>query len=138
MKDLRAENKRLLEKIQNMNNEKLDLETQVDKLHDELQEQFERYKDELDQKKILLQEISDMRDQKDDLLASKEGDTGEPQDDPVMLKIWLRLVGFYICTMLMCMYFLSEFLVHILIFEDCKQALSVFTSNIQIVTFQIF
>ena len=94
MKDLRAENKRLLEKIQNMNNEKLDLETQVDKLHDELQEQFERYKDELDQKKILLQEISDMRDQKDDLLASKEGDTGEPQDDPVMLKIWLRLVGF--------------------------------------------
>ncbi|KAK3085940.1 hypothetical protein FSP39_011055 [Pinctada imbricata] len=85
MKDLREENKRLLEKIQSMNNEKLDLEAQVDKLHDELKEQFERYKDELDQKKILLQEITDMRDQKDDLLASKEGDTGEPQDDPLSL-----------------------------------------------------
>lgn len=90
IKDLKAENKRLLEKIQNMQNERLDLVAEVKKLEDDLAETYKNYRDELDSKKMLLQEMNDMRDQKDDLMASKESAEMEAQDDPVTLKIALR------------------------------------------------
>lgn len=90
IKDLKAENKRLLEKIQSMQNERLDLVAEVKKLEDDLAETYKNYRDELDSKKLLLQEMNDMRDQKDDLMASKESAEMEAQDDPVTLKIALR------------------------------------------------
>lgn len=90
IKDLKAENKRLLEKIQSMQNERLDLVAEVKKLEDDLAETYKNYRDELDSKKMLLQEMNDMRDQKDDLMASKESAEMEAQDDPVTLKIALR------------------------------------------------
>lgn len=98
IKDLKAENKRLLEKIQNMQNERLDLGAEVRKLEDDLAETYKNYRDELDSKKLLLQEMNDMRDQKDDLMASKEAAEMEAQDDPVTLKIALRYLGNYLGT----------------------------------------
>lgn len=81
-----------------MQNERLDLGAEVRKLEDDLAETYKNYRDELDSKKLLLQEMNDMRDQKDDLMASKEAAEMEAQDDPVTLKIALRYLGNYLGT----------------------------------------
>ncbi|KAL5022681.1 hypothetical protein ScPMuIL_001836 [Solemya velum] len=89
--DLKAENKRLCYKIQSLHNEKEDLRTQVNKMQDELAEEYQRYREECDARKMLLSDINDLRYQQEDTLLQQGGGAADDvQDDPVTLKIALK------------------------------------------------
>lgn len=93
MVDLKNENKRLYQRIDDLRQEQLALETQVEKLQEELAAEYLRYRDECDSKKLLISDINDLRYQQEDMLMSKqsmEALHGEERDDPVTLKIALK------------------------------------------------
>ncbi|KAJ8302492.1 hypothetical protein KUTeg_018888 [Tegillarca granosa] len=91
MKDLKAEKQRLLEYIQTMNNEQKDLKTQVSKLQKELSEEYMKYREECDARKLLVSDINDLRYQQDDYMMSQQkAQSEDAQDDPQTLKIALR------------------------------------------------
>ena len=91
--DLKNENKRLYKKIDDLREEQVSLETQVEKLQEELAAEYLRYRDECDARKMLVADINDLRYQQEDMLMSKQSmdelDEGE-KDDPITLKIALR------------------------------------------------
>lgn len=91
MTDLKMENKNLKERIQAMNNERGDLNSQVYKLQEELAAEYRRYRDECDARKMLIEDINEMR------AAEMADDSKQPtmsgeavEDDPEMMKIALR------------------------------------------------
>lgn len=91
MKDLKAEKQRLLEYIQTLNNEQKDLKTQVSKLQKELSEEYMKYREECDARKLLVSDINDLRYQQDDYMMSQQkAQSEDAQDDPQTLKIALR------------------------------------------------
>lgn len=78
--------------ISSMRNKQKDLEEQVVRLQDKLQEEYRKYRDEFDARKLLVSDINDLRYQQEDYLVSKQSlqDAQEAQEDPVTLKIALR------------------------------------------------
>lgn len=89
---MRAENKSLYQKIEEMRNQQKDLEEQVSKLHDELAAEYQRYRDECDARKLLVADINDLRYQQEDYQMSKKNlqQLEEEHEDPLTLKIALR------------------------------------------------
>lgn len=91
MTDLKNDNKGLKEKIQAMNNERGDLQMQVFKLQEELAAEYRRYRDECDARKMLIEDINEMRAAEmadESKQPTMSGDSVE--DDPEMMKIALR------------------------------------------------
>lgn len=91
MTDLKNENKGLKERIQAMNNERGDLQMQVYKLQEDLAAEYRKYRDECDARKMLIEDINEMR-------AAEMADEGKHptmtgdlvEDDPEIMKIALR------------------------------------------------
>ncbi|ELT95990.1 hypothetical protein CAPTEDRAFT_174103 [Capitella teleta] len=92
MKDLKEQNRGLFGRIDELCQEKLDLEAQVEKLQEELAAEYLRYRDECDARKLLVADINDLRYQQEDVLRSKKNskENEEEKDDPVMLRIALK------------------------------------------------
>ena len=92
--DLRQELKRQSQTMSAMRNDTLDLEKQVERLQDELEEMYRRYRDEGDARKLLVADINDLRYQQEDYLMSKQNqqDAESAADDPVILKTALKWV----------------------------------------------
>ncbi|XP_019638236.1 PREDICTED: translin-associated factor X-interacting protein 1-like [Branchiostoma belcheri] len=91
MVDLRRENTGLYRKIMGMSEQQQNLQAQVNKLREELSEQYLRYRDECDARKLLVSDINDLRYQAEDLQkAASAGSVGDPQDDPVMMRVALK------------------------------------------------
>ncbi|XP_048254732.1 translin-associated factor X-interacting protein 1-like [Haliotis rufescens] len=90
--ELKAHNTGLQMQISSMRNKQKDLEEQVVRLQDKLQEEYRKYRDEFDARKLLVSDINDLRYQQEDYLVSKQSlqDAQEAQEDPVTLKIALR------------------------------------------------
>lgn len=80
-------------KIDAFRQEQVSLQTQVEKLQEELKEEYKKYRDECDARKMLVSDINELRYQQEDILLSKNSmedlEEGE-KDDPVTLKIALR------------------------------------------------
>ena len=91
MTDLKNENKGLKERIQAMNNERGDLQMQVYKLQEELATEYRRYRDECDARKMLIEDINEMRAAEMADESKQPTMSGESvEDDPEMMKIALR------------------------------------------------
>lgn len=91
MTDLKMENKNLKERIQAMNNERGDLNSQVHKLQEELAAEYRRYRDECDARKMLIEDINEMRAAEIADESKQPTMSGEAvEDDPEMMKIALR------------------------------------------------
>ncbi|XP_075251680.1 translin-associated factor X-interacting protein 1-like isoform X2 [Convolutriloba macropyga] len=102
--DLRKENIRLLQKIDSMKEKEKDYQAQIDKISDELAREYERYKNECDQRRMLVQDLNEMRYQREQEQSVSGGGGSqidgeanetqekepEQQDDPIILKIALR------------------------------------------------
>jgi len=102
--DLRKENIRLLQKIDSMKEKEKDYQAQIDKISEELAHEYERYKNECDQRRMLVQDLNEMRYQREQEQSvsgaggsQMDGDANEThdmepeqQDDPIILKIALR------------------------------------------------
>ena len=95
MTDFKNENKGLYRKIEGLKNEQKDLQTQVNKLQDELASVYKQYRDERDARKLLQSDINDLKYQQEDYQMSQKQDT-EEEEDPVMLKIALKSVDMLI------------------------------------------
>ncbi|ESO91005.1 hypothetical protein LOTGIDRAFT_191501 [Lottia gigantea] len=92
MTDLKAQNRGLFGQIAAMKNEHEDLLEQIARLKDKLSEEYRKYRDECDARKLLISDINDLRYQQEDYLMSKQNmqEIEEAQEDPVTLKIALR------------------------------------------------
>ena len=95
--DLKQEKQNLYKRIDGLHQEKIDLETQVEKLQEELAAEYLRYRDECDARKMLVADINDLRYQQEDIMVSKQNiaELEEEQDDPVTLRIALRYLKFF-------------------------------------------
>ncbi|XP_052229726.1 translin-associated factor X-interacting protein 1-like isoform X2 [Dreissena polymorpha] len=89
MTDMKQDNKRLCKRIEDLKNGQKDLETQVDKLRDELANQYKLYRDEKDARKLLQSDINDLKYQQEDIKMAQKQEA-EEEEDPVMLKIALK------------------------------------------------
>ena len=101
VKELKEEKKQLLDLISQLKNDRLALQTQVDKLHDELAMEHEKFRNESDKRKLLMADLNDMRYQQEEARKAElqrekkraaeglQADEGS-QDDPVTLKIALK------------------------------------------------
>ncbi|CAH1779147.1 unnamed protein product [Owenia fusiformis] len=91
MTDLKKENQRLYTRIEEMKNQEVSLQTQVERLQEELAAEYLKYRDECDARKLLVSDINDLRYQQEDFLMGKQQQSEEKdEDDPVMLKIALK------------------------------------------------
>ncbi len=63
-------------------------------LQEEVSNQYELYRKELDSKKLLINDANDLRYQQEKRIDEKEGldDQGMKKEDPIMMKIALKLV----------------------------------------------
>nr|XP_002739306.1 PREDICTED: translin-associated factor X-interacting protein 1-like [Saccoglossus kowalevskii] len=95
MADLKKENRRLIEKIDTMKEEQMSLTEQIQQLQDEVATEYHKYRDECDARKLLVADINDLRYQQEDFQKSQmgmqEAAEDESKDDPVLLKIALKL-----------------------------------------------
>lgn len=65
-------------------------------MQEKLHEEYLKYRDECDARKLLISDINELRYQQEDYQASKQptSDNGEEKaEDPVLLKVALRLVA---------------------------------------------
>ncbi|KAM6430543.1 translin-associated factor X-interacting protein 1 isoform 2-T2 [Liasis olivaceus] len=86
---LKKERLYLLKLIDNMKEEKCSLETQVAKLRKTVAEEYLRYLNECDARKLLLLDLNEMYRQKEELRLTKEQDVLE--EDTVKLKVALKV-----------------------------------------------
>jgi len=92
MKDLKTENCRLREMIDDLHNNHRSLEVQVSKLMEDIASQYLLYRDEYDARKLLIADINELHFQQEEQMISKqsmEALDGE-KEDPLMLKLALR------------------------------------------------
>ncbi|XP_005105955.1 translin-associated factor X-interacting protein 1 [Aplysia californica] len=91
MSDLKKENRDLYGKISSLMNEQHDLKEQVNRLKTKLSEEYHKYRDECDARKLLVADINDLRYQQEDYLASKNTaqQNQDTEEDPVILKMAL-------------------------------------------------
>lgn len=88
---LKTENRGLYTRIATMVNEQKDLEEQVFRLQNTLRDEHKKFRDECDARKLLINDINDLRNHQEDYLASKQSSTDqEVEEDPVLLKIALK------------------------------------------------
>jgi len=90
--DMRNENTRLEKTITSLKEEIESLQIQVKKCQKEIGIEYKKYRDELDARKLLIQDINDMRYQQEELkkaLSGNAGKEGEQKEDAVILKIAL-------------------------------------------------
>lgn len=93
MKDLKEENKKLYQRIDELRQEQLNLEAQVQELQEEVAAEYLRYRDECDARKLLVADINDLKYQQEDVLMSKKNAKDEEEkDDPITLRIALKFV----------------------------------------------
>lgn len=94
VKDLKLENQKLYERIDEMRNDQRALEEQVMKLSEELQSTYLMYRDECDARKLLISDINELRYQQEEAMMLKQvqGTTDAAKDDPVMLRIALKKI----------------------------------------------
>jgi len=94
MKDLKAKNRQLYEKIDELRNEHVSLKDQVSRLEQDLAAQYLRYRDEFDARKLLIADVNALRHQNEELSLSAGKSNAESneahEEDPVMLRIALR------------------------------------------------
>lgn len=95
MKSVKKDNERLKNVINDLKQEKLSLEEQVKKCQEEIAYEYKRYRDESDARKLLIQDLNDMKYQQDEAkraLAgmSEEDDEVTKREDAVMLRIALK------------------------------------------------
>ena len=90
--DLKKENLRLYRRIDELKQEQRSLETQVQKLQEELATEYLRYRDECDARKLLVADINDLRYQQEDIEMSRQSmaELDEEKDDPITLRIALK------------------------------------------------
>jgi hypothetical protein len=89
---LKAENRKLYERIDELRNEQVSLHKQVERLEEDLASTYLRYRDEYDARKLLIADMNELRVQHEETLAAKnsaEALQGE-KEDPVMLRIALK------------------------------------------------
>ncbi|XP_065064589.1 translin-associated factor X-interacting protein 1-like [Rhopilema esculentum] len=88
---LKVENDDLKKTIVKMRGDEVDLNEQVKKLQDEIAIEYRKYRDECDARKLLIQDLNDLKYQQDEAkkaLLGKQDETGG--DDVTMLKIALK------------------------------------------------
>ncbi|GFN79179.1 translin-associated factor x-interacting protein 1 [Plakobranchus ocellatus] len=92
MTDLKKLNKDLHAKISDLVNEQQDLKEQVARLQTKLEEEYHKYRDECDARKLLVADINDLRYQQEDYMASRSGAQAnqDTDEDPVILKMALQ------------------------------------------------
>ncbi|CAD5115419.1 DgyrCDS4394 [Dimorphilus gyrociliatus] len=94
IRDLKGENSRLYQKISEINNEKLELKSQVEKLQDELAVQYLQYRDECDERKLLITEYNNLRYEQEDSMKQnpdlEEDEEEKLKNDPVFLRTALQ------------------------------------------------
>ena len=79
------------ETVDELRNEHVSLKEQVKRLEDELASQYLHYRDEFDARKLLIADINDLRQQNEELLATKNIRTQDVnKEDPAVLRIALR------------------------------------------------
>jgi len=88
MSDLKKENRNLYGRISSLMNEQQDLKEQVNRLQTKLGEEYHKYRDECDARKLLVADINDLRYQQEDYLASKNNaqNSADTEEDPVIVK----------------------------------------------------
>ncbi|CAG5134361.1 unnamed protein product [Candidula unifasciata] len=91
MAELKKENRNLYAQISSLRNQHEDLREQVERLKIKLQEEYHKYRDECDARKLLVADINDLRYQQEDYLASRaEAEQNqETEEDPLVLKLAL-------------------------------------------------
>lgn len=91
MSEMKKENKALYGRISKLMNEQRDLQEQVNRLQTKLSEEYHKYRDECDMRKLLVSDINDLRYQQEDYLQSKNSaqQNQDTDEDPVILKISL-------------------------------------------------
>jgi DNA-binding XRE family transcriptional regulator len=94
MLDMKRENKRLYHRIDELRQQQLDLESQVERLQEELAVEYLLRRDESDARKLLISDMNDLRYQQEDNVARKTVQESEQEkDDPLTLKMALKLVN---------------------------------------------
>uniref|UniRef100_A0A2C9L3Q9 Uncharacterized protein n=1 Tax=Biomphalaria glabrata TaxID=6526 RepID=A0A2C9L3Q9_BIOGL len=90
--DLKKENRKLYGQISNLMVEQEDLKEQVNNLKKKLEEEYKKYRDECDARKLLVADVNDLRYQQEDYIASKNAAlmNQDTEEDPVIMKIALQ------------------------------------------------
>ena len=63
---------------------------QVERLQEELAAEYLKFRDECDARRLLVNDLNELRNQQEDLMRSDRGQTTEKGEDPVILKIALK------------------------------------------------
>ncbi|CAL1533624.1 unnamed protein product [Lymnaea stagnalis] len=92
MTELKKANRKLYTQISSLMNEQEDLREQVAKLKTKLEEEYKKYRDECDSRKLLVADINDLRYQNEDYQASRNAAlmNQDTEEDPVIMKIALQ------------------------------------------------
>ena len=103
VRELKEEKRELTELVMQLKNDRYALQTQVDKLQNELVLEHEKYRNECDKRKLLIADLNDIRYQQEEAKLAemqrekKRANEGQANaddsshDDPVTLKIALRV-----------------------------------------------
>ncbi|UJR36354.1 hypothetical protein I4U23_029080 [Adineta vaga] len=89
---LKEEKKRLQQTIRHLTNQNQNLEANIQRLQEEVSNQYELYRKELDSRKLLINDANDLRAQQEKHTDVKEGvdDLGVKKEDTIMMKIALK------------------------------------------------
>ncbi|CAF1536591.1 unnamed protein product [Adineta ricciae] len=89
---LKEEKKRLQQMIRHLTNQNQNLEANIQRLQEEVSNQYELYRKELDSRKLLINDANDLRAQQEKHTDVKEAvdDQGAKKEDTIMMKIALR------------------------------------------------
>ncbi|RDD47069.1 Translin-associated factor X-interacting protein 1 [Trichoplax sp. H2] len=92
LEELKNENKKLTNKIDDIREDKQTLAEMIQKLQEELSLEHEKYRNEADARKLLVQDINDLRYQYEELITARDQGRAKDntQEDAVMLRIALE------------------------------------------------
>ncbi|CAF1133761.1 unnamed protein product [Rotaria sordida] len=89
---LKEEKRRLQQNIRQLTNQNQNLETNIQRLQEEVSNQYQLYRKELDARKLLINDANDLRNQQEKRTDEKEGldEQGIKKEDPIMMRIALK------------------------------------------------
>ncbi|CAF3399761.1 unnamed protein product [Rotaria sp. Silwood1] len=89
---LKEEKRRLQQTIRQLTNQNQNLETNIQRLQEEVSNQYQLYRKELDARKLLINDANDLRNQQEKRTDEKEGldEQGMKKEDPIMMRIALK------------------------------------------------
>ncbi|CAF2091416.1 unnamed protein product [Rotaria magnacalcarata] len=89
---LKEEKRRLQQTIRQLTNQNQNLETNIQRLQEEVASQYQLYRRELDARKLLINDANDLRNQQEKRIEDKEGidEQGMKKEDPIMMRIALK------------------------------------------------